>query len=120
MNFKRGIFFGLIAIIASIQGFSEMNGIDTVAVFWFYLFLLFLGMIQCRVSIHYEKLYHSQILLLCFCLEAIYYVIAIAGILISDTGLGVKIFGSIVGIIFESFIIASIHSIAVKIFSKIK
>lgn len=119
MNFKRGIFLGLMIGIGSISVIYGMREIENKIVLLPYLFALFLGIIQFIVSFSYQKLSKIRILLFCFCVEAIYYVIAIIYLLVNHITLEIKIFGTIVGSIMLSLICTSIYTIFNK-FNKMK
>lgn len=109
MKCKRGIFCGTIVMIGSFRGIYEMY--LTKGMGWLYVFALFLGIIQLMVSFDFQKPYKKTVLLACFGLEGIYYMISIVYLLISKFTLGEKIFGTIVGIFMLTLIISSIYGI---------
>ena len=110
MNFKRGIFFGLMIGIGSISIIYEMRNIENKIALLPYIFALFLGIIQFIVSFNYQKLPKIRILVFCFCLEGIYYMITIIYLLLNHI-----IFGTIVGSIILSLICTSIYTIFNKV-----
>ena len=95
-KFKNGIICGLLVIICSISNLIENLSTHGI-IFWIYLFTLLFGIIQCVISLNYKKPYR-KILLFCFALEEIYYIIAAIFLLTQDSALAVKIFGSIIAI----------------------
>lgn len=111
MNLKRGIFFGLMLMISSIQGICKVYSMGNGDVSWFYLLTLLLGGIQLIASFNYQKPLKIKILLLCFCLEGIYYIVSIVYLLIRNVRLEEKILGGIIGIIILTVIVSSIHTI---------
>ena len=110
MIFKRGIFFGLVLILNSINYILKC-AIQGVRLEIYILCVL--GIIQIWASFRFQKDYKRKVLKLCFGVEGIYYVIAMVYLLINNLVLPVKVIGCIVGIfmLMISFVsIKDIHS----------
>lgn len=111
MNFKRGIFCGLVAIIGSICSLfgwgAEPNGIKLL-----YIAALVLGLIQLMASFHYrEPLVKRKILIGCFGVETVYYAVGIVYLLIYGIALEEKIFGTLVGVCMLVLVLTSIRKL---------
>lgn len=111
MNFKRGIFCGVIAMIGSLDGLYEMYRMKNLAACGLYMLVLFLGITQIFASMGYEKPVKKRILLLCFGIEGIYCVAVVICLLAGNAVLGEKIFGMIVAIVYFSLILPSIYTL---------
>lgn len=110
MNFKRGIFCGLLVMIGSISGITG-HSIEYENIGWIYLLTLVMGMIQLVVSINYQKTYKIRVLILCFGLEGIYYVVSVINLLINSIILEVKVLGAIAGVGILVIILTSMRSL---------
>lgn len=119
MNFKRGIFCGVIVTIGSLDGLYEMYRMKNIAACGLYMFALIMGVTQILVSLEYENLVKKRILLLCFGIEGIYCAAAMIYLLTGNAVSEVKLFGMVVGIVCCSFILPSIY-ILYNNFSSIK
>ena len=108
-KFKNGIICGLLIIICSISNIMENLSPHRI-IFWIYLFTLLFGIIQCVISLNYKKS-SRKILLFCFALEGIYYIIATIFLLTQNAALTVKILGSIIAICILLFILISIQKL---------
>lgn len=111
MNFKRGIFCGIMIMIGSVSNIYEMYRLKNIAACWIFVFTLLMGVIQFIVSFGYKDQLKKRILLLCFGTEGIYCAISVIGLLLGNADSEIKIFGMVVVIVYFIVIFTSIHAL---------
>jgi hypothetical protein len=101
---------GACLIISSAEGIVR-NAAGYEAIKGIYVLSFVLGVIQFIFSLHYQKVYKEKILIVCFGLEGIYYIIATVSLWILENELGIKIFGSVIGVGLLTLTVTSLISL---------